>query len=223
MAPFRRIIALIERNLTWLQLITGGGLLTLVGWLSKHAAEQTAWVQSLGPYGVWFAALAGVLVAATICAALGWARYVWNKGSAMNHWRIAVGDAVNPMESTFRNQRIRLVDLVSPIQPVIHGKTFIDCELLGPINLVILATTPGGGMFNGTHFANCDLVEVADGCPIINVVAFRDCNVMRGVVHRATLYVPSSAVEFINQVLPGASWITRGANPPGAAPSPPSP
>lgn len=223
MGVFRRLIAFIEKNLTWLQLITGGGLLSAVGWVSNLAAKQTQWVTTLGPYGVWLATLGGVLLAAIVFLLMVWGRYAWLRGSAMNQWREQVGDKFNPLENSFRNQRILLRDLVSPLVPVVRGKTFYDCELLGPGNVVVRITAPNSGGFANLRFNNCDWVVARPNVASQSFIILEDCHFIGGNVTNIMFFLIRE--EALAMMMPGMNWITDPPSPipQAAGPAPPSP
>lgn len=215
MGPVSRIIKFLERNLTWLQLLTGGGLLTAIGWLSKRAAEQTDWVTALGPYGVLLASIAGALLAAGLILALVWGRYVWLRGSAMNQWRESVGDRINPLAETFRSQRVRLADLVSPAHQVIRNKKFYDCELIGPGNVVLRVTDEGKGAFVNVTLGDCDWVVCRPGAPSKSFIILEDCQFMGGSVHNIMFFLNNDEASALN--MPGMNWITAPPSRPAEA------
>lgn len=210
MELFRQFIKFIERNLTWVQLLTGGSLLTVVGLFSKHLAEQTAWIASHGPYAIWMAALVGAAMFAAVFLALIWARYAWIRGSAMSHWREAVGDRFNPLDANFRSQRILLRDLVSPVNPVIQNKTFYDCELIGPGNVVVRVTQPGRGGFANLHFTDCDWVVARPNVHSRSFIILENCHFIGGSVNNVMFFmIPEEAATM--QML-GINWITDPPN-----------
>ena len=47
------------------------------------------------------------------------------------------GSSANPMEKMFEKKRIFLNDFCLPSGPNVHDKYFIDCEVIGPANIVL--------------------------------------------------------------------------------------
>lgn len=211
MGFLRRIIGIVEKHLTWLQLITGAGFVSAVGWISKLAAERTEWISKLGPYGILLASAGGVLLFAGIFLALMWGRFAWIKGQAINRWKDVVGDKFNPMEDTFQGQRINLLDLVAPYDNVIKGKTFIDCDILGPGTVAIRATRPNAGSIMGVTFEDCDWVETRNDASSRNCIFLEDCNFHRGRVVRLVIFIVTSQVEKFE--MQGTNWITSRTAP----------
>lgn len=48
---------------------------------------------------------------------------------------------VNPLDVTFVKQRIDLRDLIRPLTSEVKDKTFVQCQIVGPINLVLIGNT----------------------------------------------------------------------------------
>lgn len=192
---------LVERHLTWFQLITGGSLLSLSGWISHWAATQTIWIAQRGPYAIWLATLSGAILAALLILASAWARYAYMKGSAIQHWRERV-DSINPLDREFNKRRINISDLASPIDRRVISKRFIECELMGPANIVFL-----GSMLKDIGFINCDTCVVPfSNIAVKNVLAFQSVEILGGRIANCTVFIPPAMVaEFAAM---GAQFIT---------------
>jgi hypothetical protein len=50
---------------------------------------------------------------------------------------LAQGGAIDPLAKTFERKRIFLNEFVLPSVPYVEGKTFIDCEIVGPANIIL--------------------------------------------------------------------------------------
>jgi hypothetical protein len=152
---------------------------------------------------------------ALILWALASVRLNWAQATATEKWKERV-DTINPLEDTFRGQRIRLADLVSPVTGEIGDKTFVDCELLGPINLAVMASQPGSGSMQHVSFYSCDWVVTREGAKLFNAVALRDCNLLRGKVHKVTFFMPSAAALKMVEAAQGPpQWVTQPPIPQG--------
>lgn len=198
-----------SRFLAWAERVGSlWGLLTSIGGVVSTAA-LTAWAawatELLAPYAPfsWIASgILGGLVVTGILLSFAVIRFKWAMAAATTRWQEAI-PALNPLESTFRDKRIRVSDLVPPWNLEINGKTFIDCDLVGPVNLVL----------NGTHltnvkFVSCDFVLVRPDALARNGVAFVDCSVLRGTIYKATFYAPPALARLLDQTMPGLHWLT---------------
>lgn len=130
------------------------------------------------------------------------------QANAIDKWRDAV-DTINPLEETFQKQRIRIADLVSPIDSTIQGKTFIDCELIGPANLVVKTTVKGKATIHDVSFLDSDFILVDQG-KAYNAAALMDCTILRGRMYKVTLLVPRDIARVfqtgMNSTIP---WLNR--------------
>lgn len=180
-----------------------------VGGLTAWAAAATNWLDKYAPFSWVAAGILGALFTVLIFVCASYARFKWVHASAVNKWKEAVS-TINPLEDTFRNQRIKLSDLVSPGRPEIIGKTFIDCELVGPANLGITATSPGAGGFSGVTFFECDWIVIKERVPVRNAILLRDCTFVRGTIFYATFLLPPGTAQHVLQAMgPGIPWLTE--------------
>lgn len=189
-----------------------------MGGVTAWAAWAADILSQYAPFSWIASGLGGALIVALIILMVAFGRLKWAQASATNKWRESVA-AISPLEDTFRSQRIRFSDLISPIRPEIRNKTFIDCEMIGPANLAMLATRPGGGGFNGTGFVDCDWIVVKDKTRIYNGALLVDCNFLRGVVYKATFYIVAEHALMMAKELPDLQWL----NPPIPPVAPSSP
>jgi hypothetical protein len=204
MQSFRKFIAWAWKDFNKVALLLGWAMsFVLPAWATWAMSALQAWA----PLS-WVAA--GFLGA--IIAAIGYAIFARARLWFVNAWVMDAfyrePDRINPLDDIFRNRRINIADLISPIEPTIRGKTFIDCELLGPANVALAATRPGGGSMNGVSFFNCDACKVKDGASTSNGVMFEDCTFLRGKVFRITFFIPESGYEHIKNSMPGIVWLT---------------
>jgi hypothetical protein len=88
---------------------------------------------------------------------------------------VAQGGPIDPLAKTFENRRIYLNDFALPSKPLIEGKTFIDCEIIGPANIVLIS----GNSVTDHRLPACDALVIAEGAEPTNGYAFRDC-IFRG-------------------------------------------
>lgn len=184
----------IESRIALWTIIQGSGIVT-AGAISGWLASATAWVDSYGTVGWWFAALSGALLTALTLSVFAWLRYTWFRADAMRKWKQAV-DGVNPLAPEFQRQRVKLLDLSHPLFPVIENKRFIDCELLGPANIILM------GKINLTNvaFLGCDLVVVKLGAVLANVIRLDNVQIFGGTISGCTIFVVPAQLPMFAQV-----------------------
>lgn len=93
---------------------------------------------------------------------------------------LAQGGLIDPLERTFERKRIYLNEFCLPSHPLIEGKIFIECEIIGPANIIFLsgnnitdARLPKVDTFYMRHGANPNHGYVFKDC------LFRGCNFSR--------------------------------------------
>jgi hypothetical protein len=149
----------------------------------------------------------GMLFAAITYAIVARAR-LWFVNARATDQFYKHADRINPLDDTFRNRRINISDLVPPFASVIRRKTFIDCELIGPANASLSATSPGAGSMNGVGFIDCNACKVKDDIFVSTGVMFEDCTFLRGRIFRVTFFIPASGYDHMKNSMPGMNWLT---------------
>lgn len=200
----KRVISFIQASLNWLQLLTGAGLLTAVGWLAQASAKNTTWLADKGP-AAWllFGIMCALLVAGLLCI-ITWARYALVHAAALDKWTTNV-DKINPLDIEFNRKRISISDLAHPVDKKIVGKRFIDCELVGPSAIIMV----GNGHFSGVGFVNCDVVIAKQDSRLFNVTPLQDVTAIGGSIINCTIYINSTNVENFRQM--GANFVSFDA------------
>ena len=98
---------------------------------------------------------------------------------------LARGGGVDPLAKTFENKRIYLNEFALPSKPTIESKTFIDCEIIGPANIVLIS----GNSVTDHRLPVCDALVIADGAEPSNGYSFRNCTFKGCSFVRITLMV----------------------------------
>jgi hypothetical protein len=197
----------IERFVNLWSGLSGLGIVS-VGGLTAWAAAAANVLSAYAPLSWVVAGIGGALAAALVAALLAFARVKWAQATSVNKWKETVS-SVNPLEDTFRNQRIRLADLASPIDRTIRDKTFVDCELIGPANIVALSTRQHGLTMANVAFSNCDFVEIKrQNVFIYNAIKLQDCTLLRGTVHQVTVFAFPITANAIRASIPKLQWLT---------------
>jgi hypothetical protein len=171
----------------------------VVGWATWFAGI----FQQYAPASWIFATVIGALLGLIGMALFAYAReriqIVKFRNNAFDNSRI------NPVDTIFTSRRIRVIDLAPPMGAIIEGKTFIDCDIVGPANV----------MFEGCHFhANrgeiVDAIIIKPGMIPKNGFGFRNCIFRQCRIYSITFMVPEP--DYRDFTLPahsGLNWITE--------------
>lgn len=155
-------------NLTWF-----AGLLAsfaLPAWAVRVTGIMAEWAPAS-----WVAAgFAGMAIAVPLFALFAWAkgRLVRARYDAR---LLAQGGEIDPLAKTFERKRIFLNEFVLPSLPYVEGKTFIDCEIVGPANLILRS----GNSVTAQKLPYCDGYVLSDFNLPNNGYVFDNC-VFRG-------------------------------------------
>lgn len=199
---FSKLFKLVERHLTWIQLITGTSLVSVVGWISREIALHTKWIVAAGPYAIWLATLLGALLFVLLCLGIAWFRYAWTKASAMQMWKERV-TTINPLDAEFNKERIEIANIISPINHKIADKRFINCELLGPANITFMSNND----IHNAKFERCDVCVVKAGVTSQgNIVPFDGVQIIGGSIANCTIFITPDMVQQFLQM--GAQFLT---------------
>jgi len=117
---------------------------------------------------------------------------------------LASGGAIDPLEKTFERRRIYLNEFCLPSHPLIENKSFIDCEIIGPANIVFVS----GNSITQGRYPICDAVYLADGIFPSNAYLFTDC-IFRGCnFSRITYFIPFNETSMFKDYKL-VKWITN--------------
>lgn len=173
--------------------------------LPAWAAHASEWMRQWGPISWVVAGFAGLAVGQLLMILHAfWKRY--KIVSIIAEKQAAKTDQINPLDDTFKKQRIRLIDLAEPITNEIKNKVFIECEIFGPANAVFM----NGCVFQLNGGALCDgLVFDGQVRPHtglhISGCTFRSCR-----FYYITFMVPEVLAEdFRRHDWNGINWITN--------------
>ncbi len=110
---------------------------------------------------------------------------------------------VNPLDVAFTSQRIDFRDLIRPLTSEVKGKTFVRCQIIGPMNVVLLGST---NLANPNGIA-CEAVYTNNDVYISNAINIIDCDFRDCEFFNITFMVtPDSYPHFTHQIL--TNWIT---------------
>lgn len=197
---FQKLLDRAESRLALWGILSGSGILT-GGILSGWIASTTAWIDSYGPIGWWFAFLLGALLTALVLLTGGAFGYLWITASAIRAWKERV-DAINPLQREFNTMRIKIEDLVHPITRQIKNKRFIDCELIGPAVILLM-----NGRYHSMAWGDCNFIVAQSSAKFrSSIVAFENVEMFGGAIWNSTVIIPMSMVEEFSKM--GCEFIT---------------
>ena len=101
------------------------------------------------------------------------------RAAAIERWKEKV-DSFNPLDPEFTRKRIKILDLMHPVSQKIERKRLIDCELIGPANIVFTGTSKNKAALSGVSFYNCEVVVAKENSFIQNVAIMEDVEMIGG-------------------------------------------
>jgi hypothetical protein len=184
----QKLLDRIESRWALWGLLGGGGIVTVAGsWL----ASSSAWLHQYGPYAWLVAGLLCGLLFAGIFSLLAWSRIKLAHAAAVRKWTNQVASTVNPLEREYHKKRILWSDLVHPVSRQIEQKQFTDCELIGPINIMLLADIE----MSHVTYMNCDFVLVSDEVLAYNTIGLSGIVMRGGSVSSTTFFIHPRNLE----------------------------
>lgn len=170
----------------------------LPAWAARAANFMGAYAP-LSWVGVGFL---GLIIAACAYALAGWGRSKWVK-SRYDARMFPKSGPIDPMDKTFERRRIYLNEFALPSHPLVAGKTFIDCEIIGPANIILEV----GNRVTEHQYPICDAILMNGERTPYNGYLFRHCTFRGCSFQRITLLVPKSEYDMAKGV-DWLNWIT---------------
>lgn len=197
-----RFLSGLEWKWSLASMVWGGPALIASFALPAWAVAAGNLFEHYAPLSWVVAGFIGTGAASTMYAIAAFGRGRWVRAS-YDARMLAQGGAIDPLEKTFERKRIYLNEFVLPSHPLVEGKTFIDCEIIGPANILFVS----GNNINNGRYPVCDAVYLKDGVIPSNTYLFTDC-IFRGCnFTRSTFFVPHNEKSmFANYGL--VRWIT---------------
>lgn len=178
-----------------------------MAWLAHISDIINSW-GPVGWGGIGIASGASIYIATT----LGYWLYASAKSRRMAarfQERVLSTALINPLARTFTNQRIKVHDLCPPIGGAIRDKVFVDCEIVGPANVLFLScnlSNNGGEGVDGSITKNGVLPK--------NGVAFINCSFSGCKFYLMTFMVPEELYySFSLYNWTGINWLTSVPEP----------
>ena len=154
-------------------LIPSGVVAAMIAYLSTGVT----WIANLGPFG-WTSAGLLTFVLSSLGFALSARAKLW-KLDLKNRERLAGdGSSFDPMASVYQNKRLFLRDLVPPGRRFLAEKKFIECEIIGPGNIVVALNKKdgSGSIFRGNTYHDVDCIQIVSDKHSLNATYFPGCD-----------------------------------------------
>ncbi|QGY80817.1 hypothetical protein [Sphingorhabdus lacus] len=175
-----------------------------VALMSGYLSSGVSWIAALGPFGVFSAGLMGFFLSSLGLAAITKNR-LWRLQVDTAKRLIGESSPFDPMESIFVDKRIKIADLINPYDQIIIGKKFINCELIGPANIIPML---GNGKFTGNRFDQSDSVEIRNDAKPSNAIGFVDCDIENCRFFRVTIFWQQGARKIADEIITSQNWLT---------------
>ncbi|MGC0994708.1 hypothetical protein [Pantoea agglomerans] len=115
-------------------------------------------------------------------------------------------DSVNPLSDHFENKMIRLEELRLPANQVHTRKTFRNCQLVGPMTVLVL-----GGALSHSEFYSCGevivLPEGRDKYYLNGVLKFKECTFIGCTFVAITIIINKRTSEDMSADMPNIEFI----------------
>lgn len=205
LARLDRLLATASSLVTVVPVLAGSAVVSALLTWAAYATER------LSPYAPFSWALAGtmgLLISALILLVLAKTRKIATEATIQRKF-FEGGQRINPLNKQFNGERIAISDLVSPIGNAVVGKTFVECELIGPANIGLIATAPGRG-----EMSSCELIDAAgmvvrNNVHLPTLIMFKDCTLLRCKFYSIMFMVNDSMAQKMSQDMPNMVWVTH--------------
>lgn len=170
--------------------------------LPAWAVRASKVFEQYAPLSWVIAGFLGLASGALIYAVAAWGRARWVK-ARYDARMLAQGGAIDPLEKTFERKRIYLNEFCLPSHPFVENKTFIDCEIIGPSNVIFIS----GNHLGDARYPISDAVLMAPNTSPNNGYIFKDCTFRGCNFSRVTFLVPLSEYYMFKE-FGYVRWIT---------------
>jgi hypothetical protein len=174
----------------------------------SYLAAISTWLKPYAPISWAFTGLTGCLFLAAVFYLICKGRCLWTHTTITKAFHEQNAHTINPFDSVFQKKRINISELISPFDRVIKDKTFIDCDIIGPANVGLNATRPGGASVSSCGWFESGGVVTKDTTHVPFGILLQDCTFLRCRIYGLTLFIPGSAYSHIAPNMPGFLWIT---------------
>jgi len=149
----------------------------------------------------------GLLSASLIYAIFAWGRMRWVR-ARYDAKMLAQGGAIDPLEKTFERKRIYINEFCLPSHPLVENKAFIDCEIIGPANIIFIS----GNNISDARLPVVDAIYMKEGIFPTNGYAFKDC-IFRGCYFSRVTFLVQHEETSMFRDFALVKWLTLSPDP----------
>lgn len=193
----------VESKLSLLTMLWGIPAVIASFALPAWAVKASKVLEAYSPLSWVSAGFIGLFVSSLIYLVLASAKARWVR-ARYDARMLAIGGALDPLDKTFERKRIYINEFCLPSHPLIEDKSFIDCEIIGPANVLFVE----GNNISQGKYPVCDAVwlksdVIPNGIYLFKNCIFKGCN-----FSRVTFFVPYDEKEMF-RTYALVRWITN--------------
>jgi hypothetical protein len=158
--------------------------------LPAWAVKASKVFEQYAPLSWVVAGFIGLASGVLIYSVAAWGRGRWVR-ARYDSRMLAQGGSIDALEKTFERKRIYLNEFCLPSHPLVEDKAFIDCEIVGPANIIFIS----GNNISDGRYPICDAVYMRNGVGPYNGYIFKDCMFRGCNFTRVTFLVPFEETE----------------------------
>lgn len=177
---------------------------TLAAIVIGGASKGVAWIAQYGAFGIFVSGLSAFALTSVSIALISRGK-LWRVEAANRSRLSGVSSPFDPMQPIFQNKRIKLTDLINPYDQVVLDKKFINCELIGPANILIIFS---GAKFISNNFDQSDAVEIRDNAVPQNAIAFARCDFEKCRFFKVSMLFQTNSRQAADQLITDLNWLT---------------
>lgn len=146
--------------------------------VSAYLSTGVGWIAALGPFGWFSAGLIGFFLSSVGFAVISRTK-LWRLEAKRQARLIGGGSAFDPMARVYENKRLYLSDLAPLGRDHVNNKKFVNCEIIGPGNIVVSLKAPGDlhfPQFTKNIYHDVDFIQIEQGKTTRNAIYFAGCD-----------------------------------------------
>jgi hypothetical protein len=195
-----------EWNISLWQALFGTGGLLVSFVIPAWAVSSVQAFNNYAPASWVAAGFVGMLMFSAAYALVGIGRSRWVR-ARYDRNMLSKGPYADPMAKTYEDMRIYLNDFCLPSHTLIENKTFVNCQLIGPANIILQY----GNNIKDAAYPISDAVLLKEDANLFNAIYVRNCVFIRCSFQRVTFLVPPHEYTFAKD-WHGFNWITHDDN-----------
>lgn len=176
----------------------------LVGVVFGFLSQGVEWISQFGLFGWLSAGICAFAITGFGFATVARAQ-LWRVESKGRTQLSGESSPLDPMEPIFRNKRIKIIDLINPYDQVVLNKKFIDCEIIGPANILIMFNR---SKFHNNNFERSDSIEIRDDAIPQNATNIVECDFEGCRFFKVSMLFQSSSRKAADELITSQNWLT---------------